>query len=155
MKGNRDNRFSPVSALVGSQIGNYLEDPELSPEPDAIQQIIRQRWGKCAGPAADASFPLLFRDGRLVIFTESAIWATELRHQQQSIIDQLAEFDIRRIEVKPRPAKDVNSKKQWKNAEISETSRRHLRTTAQKVRHEGLREALNKLSNSGNSSSDA
>ncbi len=146
MKDQRPKEFSSVGGLIRDLLGDQLHDSENAPEREEVQAEIRRLWGRCAGRAADASIPLLFRSGRLVIFTESAIWATELRHQQSAIRKELESFNIKEIEVKARPGILPPARPNYRQATLSEKSRHHLQSTASRLNHKGLRNALQRLS---------
>lgn len=150
MKDRARKEFNHVGQLIQSQIADQIADPENSPAKEAVQVEIRRRWGRCAGRAAAASFPLLFRSGRLVIFTESAIWATELRHQQQAIRQELESFNIKEIEVKARPGILPTTIPKRRNVALSRRNGLHLHQTANRIEHRGLKDALKRLAQKAN-----
>ena len=145
MKDHIRKQFSRIDHLVHSQIADKMADPEHSPANAFIQAEIQRRWGRCAGRAAAESFPLLFRSGRLVIFTESAIWATELRHQQHTIRLELESFEINEIQVKARPGILPKAIQKRRNIALSHQNGRHLQQTANRIEHRGLKNALKRL----------
>ena len=134
--------FRPISDLIQDL---PLESDD-SPAEQLLQQQLKDRWATCAGRAAPWSFPLLFRSGKLVIFTESAIWATELRHQRQAIENGLIDLDITQIIVRASPAIFPRNSESTRNISLSGDNGRNMSKTASKLTHQGLKEAVIRLS---------
>lgn len=130
---------------VGRLVRRNIGQSEDAPMAESIQEDIRTRWGRCAGNAAAASFPLLFQSGRLVVYTRSAIWATELRHRQNSILEALKEFGVTRVDVRATPAPLSPKRPAAREVRVSSSSRRGISMTARNVRHAGLKSALERL----------
>ncbi|MGI9319479.1 MAG: DciA family protein [bacterium] len=142
---SRFKEFRSVSNLLNTQ----LFDTDDSPVGEHIQQQLVDRWPGCAGRAAIWSYPLLFRSGRLVVFTESAIWATELRHQKQAIEDGLIGLGIKQIIVRASPQVFPRKNTRIRKVNLSLGNSQNMSKTASKLEHEGLREAVIRLSRRG------
>lgn len=133
--------MQPVGQLVRRNIG----PSEDSPVAESVQAQIRRVWGRCAGNAAAASFPLLFASGRLVVYTRSSIWANELRHRQATILDALDRFGATRMEVRATPAPLSPPRPDPRTVRISTTNQKGISITARNIRHPGLRSAVERL----------
>ena len=122
------------------------------PADDFLQDSLVEYWNEHVGIAAPHTYPLLFQSGRLVVFCDSAVWATQIRHQKPSLLRQLNDnnFNINDIFPKirpassPRPRTDRNSKK---INPLSESNSTAIRDLAADVGHRGLRESLFRLAN--------
>lgn len=132
--------------LVSNLIQDLVVESDDSPADQILQQQLKDRWATCAGRAAPWSFPLLFRSGKLVIFTESAIWATELRHQRQAIENGLNDLGINQIIVRASPNILPKNSKRTRNISLSLNNGQNMSKTASKLTHQGLREAVIRLS---------
>ncbi len=115
------------------------------PAGDDRQAQIRSRWSKCAGRAAVMSHPLLFESGRLVVYTRSAIWATELRHQQRRILSTLEPFGVTKLVVRATPAPLSPPRPPKREVTVSASSRRGIALTARHIEHAGLKAAMERL----------
>jgi hypothetical protein len=134
--------FRSISNLIQS----IAVESDDGPAEPSLQQLLKARWAECAGRAAPWSFPLLFRSGRLVIFTESAIWATELRHQRQTIENGLRDLDINQITVRASPGIFPRNSRRTRKLRLSRGNGQNMSKTALKLKHPGLREAVIRLS---------
>ena len=116
-----------------------------APEDESVQEEIRLRWARCAGNAAELSTPLLFRSGRLVVYTRSPIWATELLHQQQRILAALSDLGARKMVVRTTPAMLSAPRPAGRQARVSSASQKNISLTAHRLKHPGLRAAVERL----------
>ena len=138
--------FKPISRMLKNSYP-ISKDP---PADDFLQNSLVEYWKEHAGIAAPHTYPLLFQSGRLVIFCDSAVWATQIRHQKPSLLRQLNDnnFNINDISPKirptssPRPRAQSNSKKM---DPLSESNSTAIRDLAASVGHSGLRESLFRL----------
>ncbi len=115
------------------------------PEDESVQEEIRRRWARCAGNAAGLSTPLLFRSSRLVVYTRSPIWATELLHQQQRILAALSDLGARKMVVRTTPSMHSAPRPTGRPARVSSASQKNIARTAHRLQHPGLRAAVEKL----------
>lgn len=111
----------------------------------ATQAELERRWPRCAGRAAELSFPLLFRSGRLVIFTESAIWATELRHQAKAIETALDDLGVTATDIRATPQIFPQRRRYQRKLSLSDSSARNMGVTAEGLTDPDLRQALKRL----------
>ncbi len=137
--------FRSVSSLLRTQLTNTDDGPV----DQAMQQQLLDRWPRCAGKAAMWSFPLLFRSGRLVIFTESAIWATELRHQRQTIENGLAGLGVNQIVVRASPEVFPKRNNIHRAVRLSRGNSENMSKTASRLKHPGLKDAIIRLARRG------
>ena len=138
----RIKEFCSVSSLLQ----NLSLDSDDSPADQEMQRSLLNIWPECAGKAAMSSFPLLFRSGRLVIFTDSAIWATELRHQIQAIKEGLVNLDVTQITVRVSPNLFSRQSKPPRKICLSRENGVHLSKSASALKHQGLKHAVIRLS---------
>ena len=142
VKKPRIKEFSSVSSLLR----NLSLDSDDSPAEQETQQSLLNRWPECAGKAAIFSFPLLFRSGRLVVFTDSAIWATELRHQIHAIKKGLADIAVTQITVRVSPNLFSRQRRPPRKICLSRENGVHLSKSASALKHQGLKHAVIRLS---------
>jgi hypothetical protein len=109
------------------------------------QDAVRAQWGDCAGRAAPLSMPLLFRSGRLVVYTGSAVWATELRLQQRRILAALAPIGVTRMDIRTTPAPLSPPRPVRHALPVSRSSRHNMSSTADHLGHPPLRAAMQRL----------
>ncbi len=126
-----------------------------TPVTASSQQSLLDYWQEQIGIAAPYSYPLLFQSGRLVVFCDSAAWATQLRHQKLSLLRQLndSHFKVSDIDIKIRPLSSSQlplKNSLTRNKPISKDSADALCTLADKVGHGGLRESLLRLAKKSN-----
>ena len=133
--------FSAISQFVSSTIAG-IDNPSADP---ATQKELERRWMKCAGRAAPHSFPQLFINGRLVVFTESPIWATELRYDSNSLLKALADLGVTVIEFKNIPKIFTPPQPAKRKIVLSGENCQVLDKTASRLKHDGLRVALKRL----------
>jgi hypothetical protein len=134
--------FNPVSSLLQRHI-QRADDPPADP---SIQSTLLEKWKQCAGRAAAFTYPILFRSGRLVVFTESPVWATEIRHHLGEIESALSNFAIDHIDVRTSPPLFPEKSANSRQIELSEKNRRGLELCAHGLKHRGLRSAMTNLS---------
>lgn len=121
-----------------------------SPADEADQQSLRAFWREYAGIAAPHTRLLWYRSGRLVVFCDSPVWTTQIRHQTPSLIRQLNEsgFKISSLEPKTRPAGHIfgqgNRPKRSVNP-ISAQNARAMIGISRKLTHKELGEAIYRL----------
>lgn len=135
------NHASVMGELVRRNSGAGRD----APEDESVQEEIRLRWAHCAGNAAGLSVPLLFRSGRLVVYTRSPVWATELLHQQQRILSALSDLGARKMVVRTTPSMHPAPRPAGREARVSSTSQKNIAQTAHRLRHPGLRAAVERL----------
>jgi len=138
--------FKSISGMIRN---NYpvSKDP---PVDDSLQNSLVKYWNEHAGIAAPYTYPLLFQSGRLVVFCDSAVWATQIRHQKPSLLRQLNDnnFNVADIFPKIRPASSPRPLADSKLKDLkplSESNANAIRNLAGKVGHSGLRESLIRL----------
>lgn len=118
-----------------------------APAPVDQQEVVRSRWGECAGRAAPMSTPLLFKSGRLVVYTASATWATELRYLRRQILSALAPVGVTQMDIRATP-QPVTPPRMGRHANtLSQSSQRSLVMTAEHLTHSPLRSAMQRLAN--------
>ncbi len=132
---------------IAREIMSVSKDP---PVAESVQQSLLDYWQKQIGIAAPHTYPLLFQSGRLVVFCNSAVWATQIRHQTPSLLRQLHDspFKVSDINTKIRPVSSLQSAVDYparKSNPISKDNANALRHLATKVRHSGLRKSLLQL----------
>jgi hypothetical protein len=138
--------FKPISGMLKNSYP-VSKDP---PADDFLQNSLVEYWNEHAGIAAPHTYPLLFQSGRLVVFCDSAIWATQIRHQKPSLLRQLNDnnFNINDIFPKirpvssPRPQAEDSSNKM---DSLSERNSNAIRNLAAGIEHSGLRKSLIRL----------
>lgn len=96
--------LEPITKLLAGVLPNSGERPVEPSQQDYLAHLWQEKLG--LGEVSVHSWPLLFTSGRLVVFTESAIWGNELRHQSSIVIRALAQHGIQvnSVVVKTRPA---------------------------------------------------
>ena len=120
------------------------------PVAEPLQQSLIHYWQTQIGIAAPYTQPLLFQSGRLVVFCNSAVWATQMRHQAPSLLRQLNEnnFKVSGVTIQIRPlamAQPAVAHATIKSNPISKASANTLRHLATKIGHNGLRESILRL----------
>jgi hypothetical protein len=141
--------FKPISNLLQATLPSGGD----APVNKTIQQKLVCIWHDQLGPAGLHSRPLLFTSGRLVVFTDSASWGSEIRHQSQSLIQALTACDIciTEIEVKIRPDSPwirsiPPTRKTRKLARLSPENAEQIRLQSENINHPGLKKSLLNLS---------
>ncbi len=143
--------FKSIAQVIKSVIENSLTVSKDRPVAEHLQQSLSGYWREQVGIAAPHSYPLLFQSGRLVVFCDSAAWATQIRHQKPSLLRQLNDnnFKISDINIKIRPAssfRPLTNHFGKKVNPISKDNANAICDLATKVGHSGLRESLFQLS---------
>lgn len=133
--------FRAISTLIQKNLQHYDNRPVAA----EIQTALTRKWLQCAGRAAPFSYPLLFQSGRLVIFTQSAVWSTELRHQIQHIQKQLTDFQFDTVEIKVMPSRVAPSPPAKIKRTISNRNKAALKALSRQLKHPGLKAALSRL----------
>ena len=137
----KSNRPSAIGSLVKKDVGAGVD----APSDESVQKQVRRRWARCAGAAADLSFPLLFRSGRLVVYTRSPVWATELLHRQRGLLAELSDLGADRMVVRNTPAMLAAPRPAGRELRVSPTNQKNIALTAHRLRHPGLRAAVERL----------
>lgn len=135
---------------IAQLIENGLPIGTDSPVGEHLQQALIDYWREHVGIAAAHSYPLLFQSARLVVFCDSAAWATQLRHQTPSLLRQLNDngFQIAEIKIKIRPLSSFRpptNQYRKKIAPLSKANAKIIRELAAKVEHSGLKQSLLRL----------
>lgn len=134
-----------------SQITDHILPQSSDPPASEIdQQSLLEFWRKHAGIAAPHAFPFLYQSGRLVVFCDSAVWATQIRHQTPSLIRQLNEsgYKISDLTPKVKPTDAIanhNSKPRKAVNPISSQNAKAMKSISAQLTHQGLRKALYRL----------
>jgi len=110
-----------------------------------VQKALEYRWLQTAGRAAPFCHPLLFRSGKLVIYTQSPVWSTEVRHHLPDIKQHLCGFDLTDVEIRVIPQREIRTRKKPPKQQISERNRSALQSSARSLKHQGLGNALHRL----------
>lgn len=136
---------------IASVIKTILPVSKDPPAVEHLQQSLIDYWRTQVGMVALHSHPLLFQSGRLVVFCDSAAWATQLRYQTPSLLLQLNDnnFKISNISIKIRPASSFRPPADYvakKIEPISKENAKALCELAEKVEHSGLKKSLLRLS---------
>ncbi len=139
--------FKSISRMIKRDL-IVSDDP---PADDITQKAIVKYWRNHAGIAAPHTYPLLFASGRLVIFCESAAWATQIRHQTLSLVRQLKEqnFNVSKVQTKIRPVATVQPNPPTPSKPVNLISKGNaeaIRSLANSVTHGGLKQSLSRLS---------
>ena len=143
--------FRPISSIVKPGLP-LSDDP---PAEEALQTELIDFWKNHIGIAAPHTHPLLFRSGRMVVFCDSSVWATQIRHQIPSLKLQLKHhlnaesFEISDIKIRIIPigsVKPVSSVQNKVANPISQSNANAIKNTAQGIRNENLKESLFRLS---------
>ena len=139
--------FKSIAQVIKRVIKNSLPVSEDRPAVERLQQSLSDYWRKQIGIAAAHTYPLLFQSGRLVVFCDSAAWATQIRHQKPSLLRQLNDhnFKISDINIKIRPASSPQTRGNYcgkKIEPISTDNATAICDLAAKVGHRGLRQSL-------------
>ena len=137
--------FSPVSTLLRQHLQRSEDPPEEAP----VQRELLTLWNRYAGKSAEFSYPILFCSGRLVVFTESPVWATEIRHIKTQIEQGLSSLGISNIEIRTSPKVFLPKPKPKRAVELSQRNRSAMKANARQLDHQGLKQALIKLSKNG------
>ncbi len=130
---------------IGELARNCFRTHKDSPMDESVQQVLQRRWVRCAGNAASFSFPLLFRSGRLVAYTLSPVWATELRHQQQRIMTTLADLGVNKVVVRITPTIQPVPAPPRRQVRVSASSQKTLFQSLHHLSHPDLRAAVERL----------
>ncbi|WP_423907568.1 DciA family protein [Candidatus Spongiihabitans sp.] len=136
---------------IAGMIKNSLPISKDPPVVEHLQQSLIDYWREQVGIAAPHTRPLLFQSGRLVVFCDSAAWATQIRHQKPSLSRQLNDnnFKISDINIKIRPAssfRPLANHSRKKINPISKDNANAICDLATKIGHSELRKSLLQLS---------
>ncbi len=134
-----------------SQITRHVLPKDVdSPADEADQQSLLEFWQENAGIAAPYTRLLWYRSGRLVVFCDSPVWTTQIRHQAPSLIRQLNEsgFKISSLESKIKPAGRISGQDNKPERSVNPISAQNAKAMAgisRKLIHKGLGEAIYRL----------
>ena len=144
--------FQKISGLIGRELAQYSAKGQDIPADEQSQSDLRLSWRKHAGNAVMHTFPLLFESGKLIIYCESSVWASSIRHQTQSLTRKFIGdgLKVTDIKIKMRPKSSSSTRQQNSTSfslPIAPTQRtaKQIALTAQTVSHPGLKRALLKL----------
>lgn len=143
--------FKSIAHVIKLVIKNNLPVIKDPPVVEHLQQSLIDYWREQVGIVAPHSYPLLFQSGRLVVFCDSAAWATQIRYQKPSLLRQLNDnnFKISDINIKIRPASSFRPLTNHYGKKINPISKDNASAIcdlATKVGHSGLRKSLFQLS---------
>ncbi len=121
-----------------------------SPVDEIDQQSLLEFWQEHVGIAAPHTRLLWYRSGRLVVFCDSPVWTTQIRHQTPSLIRQLNEsgYKISSLEPKMKPAGFIygqNGRPGKIANPVSAQNAKAMKSVSGKLTHKGLGEALYRL----------
>ncbi len=135
--------FQVIQHLLADVTRN-CEDP---PADNEQQQLIRQMLTGLLGQSANFLHPTLFSSGCLLLIAQAPIWASHIRHRQQSIIDQAQQHGIEISEIKVKVIQDavVESKPSTRDPSLSQAAAPSIEKTAQQVNEPALKAALLRL----------
>ena len=134
-----------------SQIIRHVLPTDVdSPEDEKAQRSLHEFWQEYAGISAPHTRLLWYRSGRLVVFCDSPVWTTQIRHQAPSLIRQLNEsgFKVLSLTPKTRPAGHIRVQDNRPRRSANPIPARHARAmknASGKLTHKGLREAIYRL----------
>ena len=133
-------------AQLTPKVLSHLTD---CPVESSIQRRLNTVWRHHIGEVAMHSFPVLFQSGKLVVFCESPVWGTQLRHQVPSLKKQLSveNFYITDVQIKMHLAtgKPVGRLRKPSFPPFPESVAKPLQTAIDSIEHAGLRQALRRL----------
>ena len=153
MKDFKSNSHS-VSRPISQYLNDILPENDDPPVDDHRQHELLEFWREQTGIAAPYTYPFLYQSGRLIIFCDNATWATQIRHQTPSLIKQLNEsgFNISNLTPKVKPIDSpidsistLHNKPGRTAKPISSQNADAMKNLAEKVSHEDLGRALNRL----------
>ncbi len=121
-----------------------------SPADETAQQDLHEFWREYAGIAAPHTRLLWYRSGRLIVFCDHPVWATQIRHQTPSLIRQLNEsgFEVSSLEPKIKPAGHISGQglESGRSANpISAQNAKAMAGISRKLTHKELGKALYRL----------
>ena len=139
--------FQTISGLVRQELA-HCEDLPVTPY---IQEKLKKSWRKRAPDAIMHTFPILFDSGKLVIYCESSVWSTSLRHRNKSLLQKIQAdgIPVESVKIKLLPSGTVAINHQSQGSPPDAPSPRNaalLADTAKTLTHPGLKRALTRLS---------
>lgn len=143
----RQSPFQRLSSILNNQLGQRYDPVTRSAEIEKLQQAWRLI---VPHPAAQHTHLIHYDAGRLVVGTDSSVWATALRHQAPSILHSLrahghpgiCELVIRVCPREtPPPAKPPQSR-----APLSSEIAQLLGNAAESIHDPALKSTLKRLS---------
>ena len=143
--------FRSISTLIQEHLPE-IEDP---PVDDSIQASLVEHWQISQGDLGLYTFPILFRSGRLVVFCDSAVWATQVRHRAPSLMRQLklGGFEATTLKTRVRPISRIrpHPPNPHKHAQpISGKNADEMEALSNRVQHAGLQKSLRRLARRSN-----
>ena len=132
---------------ISSLVLQVLPDSADPLSDDFTQKQLKARWMEVAGNAGIYSFPIMFQSGRVVIFTDSSIWANDIRARSSSLKEDLIAYlpQITSLEIKNRPVQASAPSKSGFTPEMSRTQGKNITATTSRINHPGLKTAMLKL----------
>lgn len=139
-------QFRRISQIIRHVLPKGVD----SPADEINQQSLLEFWQEHAGIAAPHTRLLWYRSGRLVVFCDSPVWTTQIRHQTPSLIRQLNEsgFKVSSLEPKMKPAGHISGQnlRPVRSANpISAQNAKAMARVSRKLAHKGLGEAIYRL----------
>ena len=143
--------FQTISGLVRQELA-HCEDLPVVPY---IQEKLKKSWRKQASDAVMHTFPILFDSGKLVIYCESSVWSTSLRHRSKSLLQKMQAdgIPVESVKIKLLPSGTIAiSHAPQSNPPDAPNPRNAalLANTARTLTHPGLKRALIRLSTHNN-----
>lgn len=135
--------FHKLSELLRRQMPKS-DDP---PAPEAAQRLLREIWRRNAEKPGLHSHPLLFASGRVAVFVESPLWASEIRHRAPTLIEALNRggLEVHRLDIRVKPLETPQAVKPRKKPRLSEHSASALEAATRQIAHPELKAAMERL----------
>ncbi len=124
--------FKDINTLLPQLFCARVDMPVADPIQQQVQQVFIEEFSQ----SANYLKPLLFGSGRLLIIANAPIWATHIRHRQQTIRDRcadqgitLGEIKVKVIPVSEQPLSDRQAprdKPKLKNQTVAQIERSAL-----------------------------
>ena len=137
--------FQTIAHLIPN-FGDRVEDPPAAlQQQDEVRRIFREMLGQSAAYIQ----PVLFRSGRLVVYSEAAIWGQHIQHRHARILERCkdARLHVNSIEVKVRPGSTLarSDPPQRPASYDSEAASTQMEKLAAQVKEENLSYTLKRL----------
>jgi hypothetical protein len=126
--------------------------PQLLEHGRVLTQLNRILSRTLPPPLADHCQVLNLRQHTLTLGVDGPLWASRLRYQTRTLLQQLAQVEsvtVHTIQVKIRPEPGPKNKKPCRNSRLSADNARLLQQTANTLGDERLRAALLRVASRG------
>ncbi|MEA3291650.1 MAG: DciA family protein [Pseudomonadota bacterium] len=135
--------FHKLSELLHRQLP-ASDDP---PAPETAQRLLRESWRRNAEKPGLHSHPLLFASGRVAVFVESPLWASEIRHRAPTLIEALNRggLEVHRLDIRVQPAETPQATKPRRKPRLSANNAGALEAAARQIEHPELKAAMGRL----------